>query len=99
MFVRTWGLCIFFGVIGLFFLVVTYGALIVSRKSEHNVSGVPCVGGIFIIIAFLFSPYKWLALLGLLDYGFWELPYLLIKDFIIDRNSKPNESDGEEKNR
>ena len=96
-FISTWGVCILLGLIGVFFLVMTYGALIVSRKSDHFVSGVPCAGGICIVIAFLLSPCKWLALLGFLDYGFWYLPYLLIKDFIIDKRSEPIDFDDEEK--
>lgn len=92
-FVSLWGACIFIGLIGLFFLVVTYGALIVSKKSGHYVSGAPCVGGILIAVAFLTSPCKWLALLGLLDYGVWMLPYLLIKDLVFGKKSEPAASD------
>lgn len=91
-FVRTWGVCILIGLIGVFFLVMTYGALIVSKKSDHYVSGVPCVGGICIIIAFLLSPCKWLAFLGLLDYGLWYLPYILIKDLVFGKKSEPVDS-------
>lgn len=92
-FVRTWGVCLLIGLIGVFFLVMTYGAMIVSKKSDHYVSGVPCVGGICIVIAFLLSPYKWLALLGFLDYGLWYLPYLLIKDLVFGKKSEPVDDD------
>ena len=93
MFISKWGVCILLGSIGVFFLVMTYGALIVSRKSKHFVSGVPCAGGICIVIAFLLSPCKWLALLGFLDYGLWYLPYLLIRDLVIDKKSAPTDLD------
>ena len=75
--------------IGLFFLCMTYGALILAHKNKgtdkYTPSGVPCVGGLIIIFAFLISPCKWLCFLGLLDYGLWELPYLLITEFILPK--------------
>ena len=68
-----WSLTAVLGGIGLFFLIMTYGALYSSHKTGKYVSGVPCVGGFFILIAFLLSPIKWLAFLALLDYGFWMI--------------------------
>lgn len=96
-FINRWIATIIIGAIGLFFLVMTYGALIASRRSGKHVSGVPCVGGICLVIAFLLSPCKWLALLGFLDYGFWELPYLLIKDLVLDKAPASTETDDSEK--
>lgn len=87
---QTWGLCMLFAVPGVFFLVMTYGALIVSKKTGKHISGVPCIGGICLILAFLLSPCKWLALLGLLDYGLWELPYLLLRDLVFHSSPKPD---------
>lgn len=95
-FIRTWGACILFGLLGVFFLVMTYAALIARQKGNHFVSGVPCVGGTCIVIAFLLSPCKWLALLGFLDYGLWYLPYLLVKDFIIDKKTESADSEDAE---
>lgn len=95
-FVLKWGACIFFGLIGAFFLVMTYGALIVSKKSGRYVSGVPFFGGICIVIAFLLSPCKWLALLGFLDYGLWYVPYMLIKDLVTGKKSEPVDADDTE---
>ena len=69
-----YGFIAFFGVLC---LVMTYGALIASKKSGKHISGVPLFGGILLFIAGIFSPCKWLCLLCFLDYGFLELPYLL----------------------
>lgn len=54
--------------IGLFFVIMTYGAYYVGT------SGVPFVGGLFIAVGFLLSPWKWLALTALIDPGFWYPP-------------------------
>ena len=87
-----WMLTALIAAIGLFFLCMTYGALIQSYKNRgtdrYSPSGVPCVGGLILIIAFLISPCKWLAFLVLLDYGIWEVPYLLIKEFILKKRNK-----------
>ena len=83
-----WAACILIGAVGLFFLIMTYGALLASKKSGKHISGVPCCGGILLIIAFLLSPCKWLAFLGLLDYGLWELPYQLISALIHSKRKK-----------
>ena len=67
--------------IGGFFLFMTYGAMIVSKRSNRFVSGVQLVGGFFIFLGFILSPIKWLAFLCLLDPGVWMLPYSLWLDF------------------
>ena len=77
-----WSLYGFIAFFGVFCLVMTYGALIASKKSGKHISGVPLFGGFFLFIAGLVSPCKWLCLLCFLDYGFWELPYLLYLAFI-----------------
>ena len=62
-------------VLGVMLLVMTYIlAPKASKKSGRYVSGIPCFGGILIALGFLTTPYKWLALLGLLDIN---IPYLL----------------------
>lgn len=68
-------LFVIFGVSGLICLAVTYAALYVSRRKGRYVSGCPCVGGVLIILAFLTTEYKWLAVLGFADYG---LSYLVL---------------------
>lgn len=68
--------CILVG-LGILCLIQTYGAIIVSRKGRF-VSGIPCVGGLFILLGFLISDKKLLCLLCLLDYGILYLPYQLI---------------------
>ena len=78
-FILQYGLCILLCSIGLFFIIVSYYAAHAGR------SGVPFIGGIFIAIGFLTTPVKWLALLGLIDYGYWSLPYFLIMDRIHNK--------------
>ncbi|MBP5363216.1 MAG: hypothetical protein J6Y71_09395 [Ruminococcus sp.] len=75
---------------GFFFIFATYYCMYLGYKNRNNPdaytpSGVPCTGGIILIIAFLLSPCKWLAFLGLIDYGLWYLPYLLITGLIGSR--------------
>lgn len=71
--------------IGLFFMVMTYAAIISSKRSGRHVSGVPFVGGFFVFLAFIVSPWKYLSALCLLDYGIWMLPYSMI---VGGRNDK-----------
>ena len=82
-----WIPTILLAAIGLFFLSMTYGPLIHAYKNkdkdQYTPSGVPCFGGICLIIAFLISPCKWFAFLGLLDYGLWQVPYMLIENVLI----------------
>ena len=68
--------------IGLFFVIMSYGAHFAKR------SGVPLVGGLLIAVGFLTSPVKWLALIGLIDYGYWSIPYFLILDHIRQKRFK-----------
>jgi hypothetical protein len=91
-----WAACIVLAPIGLFFLIMTYGALWQSKKTGRHISGVPFFGGVFIAAAFLLSPCKWLALLSLLDYGVWELPYLLFSECILHRKHGQQKNQEEE---
>ena len=59
--------------IGFFFMGLCYYTVFFTKSS-----GVPFFGGIIVAVGFLISPWKWFALLGLLDYGVWALPYALI---------------------
>lgn len=68
--------CIILVGIGLFFVIMSYVAARAGR------TGVPLVGGLLIAVGFLTSPLKWLALLGLIDYGWWLLPYVLISEHL-----------------
>ncbi|MBR3267229.1 MAG: hypothetical protein IKI58_00640 [Oscillospiraceae bacterium] len=91
--------CDIFLILGLSAWLITLGAYRTSKKTGHYVSGLPALGGIFIIIGFLTSSKKLLAVLGLLDPA---LLYLIIKgipDIIRisweDRNwVPPEEFDG-----
>ena len=65
-------------VIGLFFMFMTYGAYIASIRSGRFVSGVPFVGGFFVFLAFIVSPWKLLSLLCVLDLGVWMTPCIML---------------------
>lgn len=65
-------------ILGGFAWVVTYiGPLIAALKRKH-VSGIPGVAFVFWIVAGLSSPYKWLAVLALADFGIVLIPIRLI---------------------
>ena len=70
-------LCAILCLIGFFFMGLCYYTIFFTTSS-----GAPFIGGIFVAIGFLLSPFKWLALLGLLDYGVWGLPYAIIEEWI-----------------
>lgn len=65
--------CIILVSLGVLAWIITIGARISSRRTGHYVSGIPAVGGILVAAGFLFSPIKWLALIGLLDFDLWYL--------------------------
>lgn len=64
---------------GAFILIFTYAAAIRSAVTKKHVSGLPAMGGIFLLAGGLISSCKALALLGLLDYGVWMLPAALLR--------------------
>ena len=66
---QEWLMTITLGIIGVFLIAVTYAALYQSKKSKKHISGFPFFGGSILAVAFLFSPIKWLAFLGFIDYG------------------------------
>ena len=66
--------------IGMFFIVMSYGALIQSKKTGKHISGVPFIGGIFVFLGFIISPIKWLAFLALLDYSYGMFIYCLLSE-------------------
>lgn len=57
--------------VGLFFIIMTYGAFFTGR------SGVPLCGGVLIAFGFLMTPSKHLALLGFIDPGWYMLAYMI----------------------
>lgn len=60
---------------GFFFMILCYYTSFFTKSS-----GGPFLGGLLVAIGFLLTPYKWFALLGLLDMGFWSLPYAIVGD-------------------
>ncbi len=62
--------------LGILAIIITWGARYESKKTGRFVSGVPALGGILIIVGFLTSNVKWLAVIGLFDP---DLIYFLVK--------------------
>lgn len=85
---QEWLMTITLGIIGVFLIAVTYAALYQSKKSQKHISGFLFFGGFILAVAFLFSPIKWLAFLGFIDYGLWLLPYVLIMDYYNNKKFK-----------
>ena len=87
--------CVVLVTLGVMAWAITIGARISSKKQGRFVSGVPAVGGILVIIGFLCSKIKWLALIGLLDFDLW---YLISEIFSLLRYTRdyvpPEEYDG-----
>ena len=69
-------------ILGLLSWFVTIGARIESKKTGRFVSGIPGVGGILIVVGFLTSSVKWLALIGLLDIDLWYFIIVVIPGVI-----------------
>lgn len=84
---QEWLMTITLGIIGVFLIAVTYAALYQSKKAKTHI-WISIFGGFILAVAFLFSPIKWLAFLGFIDYGLWLLPYVLIMDYYNNKNSK-----------
>lgn len=74
-----YGACLVLSGLGLLLVIVSYAAARAGR------SGIPLVGGLLIAAGFLTTPYKWLALLCLIDYGFWMIPYARIYTHIYQK--------------
>ena len=83
-----WVFPIIFWVIGFLHIALNIGASVATKKiqregSDHHYSGVPLLGGIYLLIGGLISPCKWLALLFILDYTIW----MFVDVLIIDRGN------------
>lgn len=83
-----WALALILGLIGAFFIFMTYGSMFTSKKHNTHISGVPLVGGIFIFLGFILSPIKWLAFLALLDPGIWMVPLAIWENKKADKKQK-----------
>ncbi len=89
-----WVFPIIIGIIGFLYIAINIGAALETKKiqkagSDHHVSGIPLLGGIHLLIAGLISPYKWLALLFVLDYTIWMLVFSV---FFDKGNSNDNDT-------
>ena len=66
--------------IGMFLIVMSYGALIQSKRTGRLISGIPFFGGLFVFLGFIIPPIKWLAFLALLDYSYVMFVYCLLSE-------------------
>ena len=66
---------------GFFFMILCYYTSFFTKSS-----GGPFIGGLLVAIGFLLTPYKWFALLGLLDMGFWSVNEIGIRNMLRDLN-------------
>lgn len=91
--IEKWIISIIVFAIGLLFWGITYiGAPLQSKKSGKYVSGVPGTPFICFILAGLFSPCKWLALLCFLDFSVTVLPFYLLKEYVSKKSVQNNEN-------
>lgn len=88
-----WFFPIVLGTIGALYLIYNVAAIIVSKRENRFVSGIPFLGGIHILIAGLISPIKWLALLCVLDYTFWSFLYAV---FFMGAFKRDDRTEGEQ---
>lgn len=66
-FVRNHILCVVLVFLGLLLVIGNYYLILSNRRRKTHVSGIPFLGGLMIALGFLTTPYKYFALLGLLD--------------------------------
>lgn len=77
--------------IGLFFLFITYAAApIESRMKGKFVSGMPGFGGLFIALAFLITPHKWLTILCLADWKILYFFFIVVPNAILHQKEIKN---------
>lgn len=83
--------------IGLLLSVLNIVNLILSRKRDHFVSGIPLFGGLFILIGFLLSHHKIWALLCFTDYSWVLFPYSQIFGGKTNRKKEDNKENEDSK--
>ena len=98
-FIKNNPVCVICVSLGLLAWFATVGAWIESKRSGRYVSGSPGVGGILIIFGFLTSSVKWLALIGLLDYGIWYfiivcIPGIIYMEMQVRKYVPPEDYEG-----
>lgn len=93
-----WFLPAIIGAIGLSYLIIQLPLIFGTKKDGHSHSGVPFIGGIHFLIAGLISPYKWLALLCLLDYAFIGTIYKHINPDAYNVDDDNGDSDRKQEN-
>ena len=71
--VYEWWVYIVFAIPGLFLFFMNWAIFVHNARGGKWVSGIPIIGGLWIAVVCLISPYKWFALTGLADPGVWQL--------------------------
>lgn len=62
--------------------------IISKQKKQKTHIWISIFRWFILAVAFIFSPIKWLAFLGFIDYGLWLLPYVLIMDYYNNKKFK-----------
>ena len=65
---------------GILVFIMNWAIYINNRHGKKWVSSIVLFGGVWIAIACLLSPIKWLALIGFTDPGVWLLIVALFKE-------------------
>ena len=76
---------------GIFIFVMNWSVFIHNMRGGKFVSGIPLIGGLWIAVACLISPWKWLALIGFADTGVWMLIAALFLEFFPWRKKNSEE--------
>ncbi|MBQ8086165.1 MAG: hypothetical protein IJ232_08690 [Lachnospiraceae bacterium] len=95
---QSWILPAILAAIGLFYLIMGISVLFGKKNTEHNVSGVPFLGGIHFLIAGLISPCKWLAFLCVLDYVVIGTIYKFINPNAYERKNDSIDTESKDEN-
>ncbi len=94
-FIRQYIICAVFVAMGLFLIIGNIAVMLSHRFKKTHVSGIPILGGFLIVIGFLTTPkpFKYLALLGLLDPTIWmqfvNIYYCKNEDAILNKRYAP----------
>ena len=78
---------------GIFLFVVNWIIFFHNMSGKKWSSGIPLIGGAWIAIACLLSPFKWLALAGFADPGVWMLIAAVVMEIIPHRKKDHDKSD------
>ena len=88
-----WWVYLLLAMPGIFIFVMNWGIFFNNISGKKWVSSVFLIGGLWIAIVCLISPYKWLALAGLADPGVWLIFHALINRAFSGKNKTEDKKD------